>query len=466
VPNGENICSDTVCYDAWVEFVDKGISTEKQKARMYEQLEKNYNTKAIERRKAKRTFPGLFDERDFPVSETYINEIRKTGARVMIISRWMNGLSVLATEEQLSKISNLECVNRVGDRHEHISERHLYDDPGYTQHFIHPGSEPYNHAGYEEGFYGLSKDQIEQIGLRKVHEQGYTGKGVVIAILDTGFDIYHEAFNHPDHPLEVIRQWDLVYNDTDVSPDSSDAIGQHLHGTLCLGIIAAYMPGKYIGSAYEATYILCKPEDVIEEYPLEERWFVAALEYAESHGADIISSSLVIYDHYTKDQMDGKTSVMAMGWNIATGNGIIGVQGAGNAGHDTDPNTNHLETPGDAFQVITIGAVDKHSRIARFSSDGPTADGRMKPEILGRGLDTYTVSGHENDLYTTASGVSMATPLVAGGIACLFQARKEWTLEEFRTNLFRSGDFYRRNQYADTTSVQGYGIPDFSLVLK
>lgn len=464
--NDEYVCEDTICYDAWVEFKDKGIRTEKERDKMYAFLEKNFNTRALERRKTKRTFPGIFDERDFPVEEAYLEAVRKTGANTLIVSRWLNGVSVLASEDQLNKIQSLDCVNWVGDKHQHVDKRYQFDDPGYTQQHINPGSDPEEYQEFEKGFYGLSTSQIAQLNLHKVHELGFTGEGIVIAILDTGFDIDHEAFNHPDHPLRILKQWDLVNNDFNTSPENSDAIGQHLHGTLCLGIIAAYMPGKFIGSAFDATYILCKPEDVIEEFLLEERWFVTALEFAESNGADVVTASLVIYDHYEKDQMDGQTSVMAKGWSIATGNGMIGVEGSGNAGHDKNPRTNHLETPGDAFKVITVGAVDKYSRIAGFSSDGPTTDGRIKPEILGRGLDTYTVSGHERNLYTTASGVSMATPLVAGGIACILQAHREWNVDEIRVNTFKTGSFYKQHNTWDSTYVHGYGIPDFLQVLK
>jgi len=456
---------DSQLFDAWVEFTDKGIETEEQRAEMLAFLERNFDAKALARRKVKRTFPGLFDERDFPVREPYLDQVAQTGAKIRIVSRWMNGISVLATDEQLQKIMELECVNRIGDIHNHRKKRNQHSDPAYTQQIISPGAYPHDFESYETGFYGLSASQIKQINLHTVHEQGLTGKGVVIAILDTGFDLDHNAFNHPDNPLTVMKQWDLVNNDLNTKPEKTDPVGQHLHGTLCLGTMAAYMPGELVGSAWDAAFILCVPEDVIEEYALEERWFVAALEYAEANGADLISSSLVIYDHYEQSQLDGETSVMSIGWNIATGNGVIGVQGGGNAGHDRNPGTSHLEAPSDSYEVITVGAVDQYGFIARFNSDGPTADGRVKPEILGRGLETFTVSGHDHNLYTTASGVSTATPLIAGGIACILQAHPEWPLKEVRKNLFNTGHYYREFGAWDSTFVQGYGIPDFSLML-
>ncbi len=461
----EHSNQDLQLYDAWVEFRDKGIETDEQRKAMITLLEKNFNPKALSRRKAKRTYPRLFDERDFPVRKTYLESVEQTGATLKIVSRWLNGISVLATDQQLQEIQTLDCVAWVGDIHEHPKRRNQYSDPAYTQQIIDPGSFPRDFEGYEAGFYGLSSLQIKQLNLHRVHEQGFTGEEVIIAILDTGFDLDHKAFNHPGKPFKVLKQWDLVNDDLNTKPEREDPIGQHLHGTLCLGTIAAYAPDELVGSAYDASYILCVPEDVIEEYPLEERWFVAALEYAEANGADLITSSLVLYDHYENDQLNGETSIMSIGWNIATGNGVIGVQGAGNAGHDLDPETNHLETPGDAYDVITVGVVDRSGHIARFSSDGPTADGRVKPELLGRGVETFTVSGHDHNLYTTASGASIATPLLAGAIACILQAHPEWSVEEVRNELFQTGSYYREHGTYDTTFVQGYGIPDFSLML-
>ncbi len=463
--DSETRSQDDRLYDAWIEFMDKGIITDEQREETIVILERNFNPKALIRRRTKRTFPGLFDERDFPVSKTYLEQVIQTGASPEIISRWLNGVSVMATEEQLQKIEDLECVQWVGDIHQHLKNRSQHSDPAYTQQLIDPGAFPRDFDSYEAGVYGLSASQIKQINLHAVHEQGFTGKGVVIAILDTGFDLDHKAFNNPDKPLKVFKQWDLVNNDLNTKPEKQDPVGQHLHGTLCLGTIAGFMPGDFVGSAHDASFILCVPEDVIEEYPLEERWFVAALEFAEANGADLITSSLVLYEHYENEQLNGKTSVMSIGWNIATGNGVIGVQGAGNAGHDQNPETYHLETPGDAYDVITVGAVDRYGQIARFSSDGPTADGRVKHEILAWGLETFTVSGHDHNLYTTASGVSMATPLVAGAIACMLQAHPDWSVEKVRSNLFKTGHYYKEYGTWDTTYVRGYGIPDLSLLL-
>ncbi len=252
-------------------------------------------------------------------------------------------------------------------------------------------------------------------------------------------------------------------SDGNTAPESEDTPVQHEHGSLILGTIGAYLPGELMGSAYDASFILCNPEDDATEYFLEERWFVAALEFAEARGADIASSSLVLYTGYESDQLDGRTSIMTIGWNLATGNGVIGFQGGGNAGHDDDPATATLLPPSDALEVITVGSVNIRGRSVGFTSDGPTADGRLKPEVLALGWNVWTTSPFDRNGFTLSAGSSLATPVLAGAAACLLQAHPEWTVEEMRNALFHSGDFYREHGEPDPLFIRGYGIPDVYL---
>ncbi|GAG00104.1 unnamed protein product, partial [marine sediment metagenome] len=262
-----------------------------------------------------------------------------------------------------------------------------------------------------------------------LHEAGFTGAGVVIGVLDTGFRKTHEVFNHPDHPLQVVAEWDFVQDDPDTQNESGDSTHQHDHGTFILGTLAAYLPGELVGAAYDASYILCKVEEVPEEYNGEEDLFVAGLEFIEANGGDVATSSVVIYVGYTQYDLDGLTTVMTTGINVATANGLHVCQGAGNEGHDTNPITSHLVPPADAFDAITVGAVQSNGTIASFSSDGPTADGRVKPEVLSRGVSVWTVSADSDTDYTTQGGTSLATPQVCGAVACLLQAQPDWTVE-------------------------------------
>lgn len=441
---------DGAPYDAWIEFKDKDIRSERQGKEILKELEKNYNPRALKRRRKKRTFPGLFDERDFPLAEKYLKGVRKTGAELRVPSRWLNGISVLATKEQLLKIQALPFVKKVMDLHHHKPRQQNGLRRGTSR------SPPIE----SPGFYGYSGPQIRQLGLDRLHKAGYTGSGIVIAVLDCGFDLSHIAFRHPEHPLKIVAQRDFVENDGDVIPRPGIDPTNYDHGTLVLGTVAAYVPEELVGTAYDAGFILCNPEDGEEEYYLEERWFVAALEFAEAKGADIVTSSLVLYDGYSLDQLDGKTSVMTIGLNIAVGNGVISLEGAGNYGHDDDPATSNLLAPADPFHVITVGAVDSKGKIAGFSSDGPTADGRGKPEVLAQGVQTWTVSLADSHGYVSGDGTSFATPVMAGAVACLLQTHPDWTVAEIRKALFHSGDYFHLYGKSDPLFIHGYGIPD------
>ena len=232
-----------------------------------------------------------------------------------------------------------------------------------------------------------------------------------------------------------------------------------------LGILAANRHREMVGSAPGAEFILLKAEDGDTEYFLEEKWFAAALEYAERHGADVITSSLVLYEGYESTDVDGRTSIMAQAWDLAVGNGVIGFQGGGNSGHDEDPSTHHLLPPAGSPGVITVGAVDSEGRIASFSSDGLRVEGTETPELLAWGHGTASISPYEPGAYTLSSGTSMATPLLAGGVACLLQAHPDWSVQQMKDALRASGDYYRENGRPDPLFVHGYGIPDLARAL-
>jgi subtilisin family serine protease len=442
-------------FDAWVEFADKEVFTARARRDIYKELEKTFSSKALERRKKRRTFPGLFDERDIPLSKSYLQRVRETGAHILGQSRWLNGTAVQATGRQIEEIKLLPGIRDVI----HIRKRTL------SGRWMSRGEDlpPEPEAGDKiwPGFYGRARRQVEQLGLDRLHSAGFTGRGIIVAVVDTGFDLTHSAFTHPDHSIRIIDQWDAMNDDHDTTTGPGDWIWQHTHGTYVLGTIASYLPGRLVGAAYDASFILLKAEDDVEEYFLEEYWFVSALEYAEARGADIISSSLTHYFKYEPDQLDGRTSIMSRGWEIAAGNGVIGVQGAGNHGHDSDPAVGHLGVPADAFGIIAVGAVSPDGTTARFSSDGPTADGRLKPEVMAMGNPVWTVSLTDPERYVPSGGTSMAGPLIAGGIACLLQARPHWTTEELRKALYRSCGEYRKRGRSDPAFIRGYGIPNF-----
>ena len=433
----------------WVLFRrDKGLADRSAIDSRLDTLHRIHHPRAIERRALRRTRPGLFDVDDLPLPRAWVDVVRNTGAQIVIESRWLHAVSAWATGRQLERIAALPFVDALRAvakvERQPVAEGESPGDPGASR----------------GNFYGEAAQQLEQMNLTTLHGQGYTGAGVIIGILDTGFRTTHAAFNDLAHPLVIVAERDFVNGDPETGPEPGDLPNQHNHGTLILGTLAAYQPGVLVGAAYDASYVLAKVEDLTAEYSAEEDFFVAGLEFIEARGGDVATSSVVIFDHYTPEQLDGQTSLMAQALNIASANGLHVCQGAGNGGNDADPSTSTLVPPADAIRTITVGAVDFSATIASFSSDGPTADGRLKPELLARGVDTRTVSPSGDATLTGASGTSLSTPLTAGAVACLVQAHPDWTVEQMRSHLFlTAGDFAATGSH-DPLVVRGFGIVD------
>ncbi len=441
-PTSTNLAEQSPRY--WVYLTDKGFADDQAQQQAIDELVKTYPARATHRRQLRRSAPGLFDARDLPVSRDYIEQIEAAGATLHVTSRWLNAVSVQASPSKLQAIAAFPFVKhiepvRVGRRIEPML--HKADNPPPTR-----------------TFYGFADDQLSQIGLTDLHAMGYTGQGVIVGILDTGFSRIHETFNDPNNPLPVVAEWDFVNNDPNTGIESGDDPDQHAHGTMILGTIRAYTPNELVGGAYNASVILCKTEDITSETQVEEDNYVAGLEFIELNGGDLATSSLGYIDWYTQNDLDGQTAVTTVAVNTATANGLYCCTAAGNSGNDGDPNTSHLIAPADAFEVITCGAVDLNGNITGFSSDGPTADGRLKPELLARGLDTYTIWPYDTSGYVTVSGTSLSTPLVASAVACLVQARPNWSVSTMRTRLFNTASDYVQNGQPDPLNVRGYGI--------
>jgi subtilisin family serine protease len=223
--------------------------------------------------------------------------------------------------------------------------------------------------------------------------------------------------------------------------------------------MGAYLPGSMVGAAYDAEFILCKTEDVPTETPIEEDYYVAGLEFIEARGADVATSSLGYIDWYTQADLNGNTAVTTVAVNVATANGVVCCTAAGNAGHDANPTTSTLGAPADAHNVLTCGAVDINGAIVGFSSSGPTADGRLKPEILACGLNTVSVNSTNVTGLNGLSGTSLSTPLVAAAAACILQARPDYDVREIREALFATASRSdSAGLHPDPLFVEGHGI--------
>lgn len=435
----------------WVFFTDKDLDGAGARTGAMAEARARLSPRAIERRRARRTLPGLVDEHDVALAPAYLDAVRATGAEIRVESRWLNAVSVRGTLAQFEAVAALPFVERVTP----VRRGVLGDDLEAVP------AEPPADVMARGGFYGASEAQLAQIGLTDLHARGFTGSSVVIGILDTGFHRGHEAFNQSGHVVDVVAEYDFVDDDGDTDIEVGDPSGQHSHGTYILGTIGAYLPNELVGGAYDASFILCKTEDTTNEYQQEEDFYAAGLEFIEMNGGDMATSSLGYIDWYTQSDLDGQTAVTTMAVNMATANGMACLTAAGNSGHDTNPSTSALIAPADALQVITCAAVDSVGVEASFTSDGPSADGRQKPELAATGVATWTVcSNTDVGCLTQVSGTSLSTPVLAGMVACVLDAHPEFTVDQLRARLFRTGDYFVANGFPDPLYVRGYGIPD------
>jgi hypothetical protein len=430
----------------WIYFADHG---EESPAGLAARLAENrqappLSARSLERRR-NRGARSLTDVHDLPVHRAYVQQLRETGCTVKRLSRYLNAASVIATPDQLRAIEALPFVARVAPVRRYTRRP---TDVRFEQH----GS-----LAPEAGIagraptaldYGSSYDQVNQINVPPLHDDGFSGDGVMIGLFDTGFNLGHAALEH----INLEAEWDFVFDDANTRNQAVDVASQHNHGTQVLSVMAGYAPGSLVGPAYGATFVLAKTERVWEEVQGEEDDFVAALEWADSIGVDLITSSLGYFAWYTFDDLDGNTAVTTIACDIAASKGITMVVVAGNERNST---WGHLIAPGDADSVITVGAVDASGALASFSSPGPTSDGRIKPDVMARGVSTRMVTPWDSLGYTIGSGTSFSTPLVAGACALLLEMRPAWGPIDIRTAL--------RNEASNSGSPDndfGWGIID------
>ena len=275
--------------------------------------------------------------------------------------------------------------------------------------------------------YGSSEMPYRQLNLRPLADAGFTGAGVRIAILDAGFNTLNPAFTG----VTVAAQRDFVFGDSVVRDEANDAPGAQFHGTAVWSLFAGHVPGRLVGIARGASYLLAKSEDIRSETRVEEDHYVAALEWADSIGVDIVSSSLayLIFDNgfsYTPGQLNGDFAVTTVAADMAAQRGILIVTAAGNEG----PGFRSIWTPSDGDSVLAVGAEDSTGAIALFSSRGPTADGRIKPDFTAPGVAVCAVVGVGR--VDRVSGTSYATPLLATSAALLKQMHPTLTPMEIR----------------------------------
>ena len=304
--------------------------------------------------------------------------------------------------------------------------------------------------------YGASYYQLNQIGVPAVHELGYTGAGVTLTIIDTGYRKTHQAFATAYAEGRVLAEYDFIQNDANTYNEPGDWASEMNHGTNVWSIAGGAASGNIYGPAYGANFILCKTEHVGYELRVEEDNWVAAMEFADSIGTDVITSSLgyLVFDDschcsYTFADMNGRTAITSIAASMADSLGIVLCKSAGNSG----PAASTITAPGDAFNILAVGSVDGNGTIASSSSRGPTADGRMKPEVCARGVSTVMATASYDNIYGSGSGTSYAAPLVAGAACLVIEAHPDWTPYQVREALKASG-----NHALSPDNTYGWGV--------
>lgn len=419
--------------------------------------------RAIDRRKR---YNINIDESDLPVTAAYIDSIRLSGnVTILTVSKWFNQVCIQTTDATaLNKINTFSFVKSSGPVAARflnvIQPRNKQLDAVTEKPFPAVAGRPQSPADFYN--YGQSYPQVHLHNADFLHNHGFRGEGMQMAIMDAGFYHYQSlpTFDSIRNNNQVLETWDFVAGDASVNEDFA-------HGTNCLSTIAANMPGVFIGTAPKTSFYLYRTEDISSEYPIEEHNWAAAAERADSLGADVFSVSLgyttfdnSIFD-YTYANMDGNTTVIARAADQAAKKGIVVVTAAGNEG---DNAWHYITTPADADSVLTVGAVDTSKQVANFSSFGPSADGQVKPDVAAVGFRAV-VANANTGAPSFGYGTSFACPIMAGVTTCLWQAFPEVNNMQIIDALRHSSD-----RFTTPDNRTGYGIPDvknaFVLLIK
>ncbi|MCK4965984.1 S8 family serine peptidase, partial [bacterium] len=401
-----------------------------------ERAELLISERSIKRRKKMRDNTRIIDESDFPVNPRYIERLKSMNVEVLTASKWLNGVSAYLSRTQKKRIESLRFVKTVKPVARFI-RKPLTSKKVAQFKTAQPDAHIYD--------YGLAYTQNNQINVPRVHDLGITGKNVLIGMLDTGYNMNHECLEN----VNILTEWDFINNDAVTANEQAEPASQHKHGTQTLSCIGAFRDGKMIGTAFDAAFVLGKTEIVNMEYAVEEDNWVRGIEWMDSLGVDIVSSSLG-YSHgfmdrvsYAFSDLDGKTAITTIAAEIAAAKGIVVVNAAGN---ERATGWGHIITPADGENVIAVGAVNSGGGLAYFSSPGPTADGRIKPDVVAMGYNvTVPLFDYSNNLLYDRydggiNGTSFSAPITAGVCALILSAHPDLTPAQVKEALTGTAD--------------------------
>ena len=395
--------------------------------------------KALDRRKK---YKVKVDKFDLPVTQLYLEYLKENNYKVINVSKWNNTAVVeVSDSSQINKLKEVAFVKKT---------KKVWESPDSVliQRVSNRAAEIENRCDTLPNFYGKSEHQIKMLQVQKLHEMGLQGKGVTIAVIDGGF--YNADL------ISGLKDCQILGTNNFVHPQKSVYEEPQQHGTMVLSCIAANIPTGLVGSAPAAQFYLLISEDNDSENLIEEDNWCAAVEYADSLGVDIITSSLGY--HYFDDpsashkyeEMDGETALNSRSASLAASRGLFIVNSAGNEG---DTHWKKLGFPGDAKDIFTVGAVNSQKVNTLFSSLGNTTDGRIKPDVMAQGQNTALLDFQGN--VTTANGTSFSAPLFCGALACLIQAYPTARPTDVIHAVQQAGDNAQH-----PNNVFGYGIPD------
>lgn len=435
-------------FTVWVYFRDKGPDADSY----LNNPSALVTERSLQRRSKVKGPNNLVDIKDVPVFADYVNEVSTSSLKIKNKTKWLNAVSAVVNREQLRRIENYDFVSKI----ELVERFKAIDDEVEMSQSEVPCTES-DEPTVDTLTYGTGNavTQITQIKVNIVHNQGIKGQGVMIASFDAGFsNLTHEAFT--TYPMKIQTTYDFQ--------NHTPTLTGHSHGTATLCLTGGYKPGKMVGPAYGSTFILGRTEVDPNEVPAEMDNWIAAAEWADSLGADIITSSLgylefdAPYTSYTWQDMNGNTMPITIAADIAVNHGIIVSNSAGNNGSSTH---NTLGGPADGDSVLTVGSVTSSGTRSSFSSIGPTTDNppRIKPDVMAMGSSNYYASTTGNN-YSSGSGTSFSCPLTSGVCALMLSANKNLTplqvigiLKKFASNT------------NSPNNQMGWGIIDASLAV-
>lgn len=432
--------------DAWIYFKDKPNA---------QAFFDNPLTALTQRALDRRTTQGIaLNVQDAPIHQAYVDQVvNSAGITVLAQSKWMNYVHVRGLQANIASLKNLAFVQSVV----------------YANHSLNTGNKLSKlknvtskntiinkfHNTTVNFSYGNSATQVQMLNCHILHQQNYTGSGKIIAVLDAGFPGVDTAL-----PFKRLRDNNLILGGYDFVNNSTSFYTGNSHGTMVLSTMGGFAT-NLVGTAPDAQYYLFITEDVSKEEPLELSNWVEAAEEADRLGVDVINSSLGYFGFdnvnysYTYAMMNGQTSVASRAVDIAFAKGMICVISAGNEGNTSEP---HVGTPADATLGVTVGSVTSTEVKSGFSSIGPTADNRIKPDVMAMG--TASTVARPDGTVNTANGTSFSGPIIAGSIASFWSAFPNKKNAEIVQNVKASSD-----RFANPDNNYGYGIPDFQLAL-